>query len=388
MTIGSANAVEISFIKEVTAGVTPATPAMQLLRFISESLSNNITTVESAEIRSDRATSDLILVDQSIAGDVSSELSGATYDDFFESVLCSTGFVDTTVSDVTIAATASGFTDSGNGFGAFEIGQTIRVTGFVATANNIDYEITSVAAGTINTSPVPDTVETAGASVTIKGSTASSGVNQDTYTVQVKHTDIATPAFENFRGMSLGVMTQGLTVGEIATVGFTFLGLSYEVTETQISGLTETAKTTTEVMNSVFNVISITMTGGSLVAPLKFTELTLTYDNTLRELKAIGVFGAVEVKKGTINGAATINPYFENIEAIQAFIANESFKLRWHIQSTDGHDYIFTMPKVKFTDQTLDATAKDTDMIINSSVRAIDDPVSGVTAMRIDRFFP
>ena len=43
---------------------------------------------------------------------------------------------------------------------------------------------------------------------------------------------------------------------------------------------------------------------------------------------------------------------------------------------------------VKFTEQTLDATAKDTDMILNSSVRAILDPVTGVTAMRIDRFFP
>ena len=52
--MGSANRVRLSSIAEVTKGVTPATPALQTERWLSESLAYNIENVQSEQIRADR----------------------------------------------------------------------------------------------------------------------------------------------------------------------------------------------------------------------------------------------------------------------------------------------------------------------------------------------
>lgn len=390
MAIGTANTTQLSYIKEVTPGTTPSTPAMTRIRYTGESLNSNITTTESQEIRDDRATSDLVLTDQSNGGDVNTELSGAVYDDFLAAALfADAAWTSVDVTAATIAATATGFTDSGSGFvsAGIQVGQFIKFAGFSNAALNRVYRVTSVAAGVLVTYPVPVATEAASASVTYTGSTIKSGKTDHSFTIQKAHTSLATPAYQNYRGMRVASMTQSLTVGSIATMGFTFLGQSSEVTTSQIAGRTEVAAATNAVMNSVSNVSEITAVGGSLSAAVKFTDLSFNYDNALRELKAIGTLGSIDVRSGTINATATINPYFENIEMLEAFLANESFVLSWKVEASDGYAYVFSFPNVKFQTQELAAGGRDTDMIINAGVRAILDSSSGTT-MRIDRFVP
>lgn len=390
MAIGTANTTQLSYIKEVTPGTTPSTPAMKRIRYTGESLNSNITTTESQEIRDDRATSDLVLTDQSNGGDINAELSGAMFDDFFEAALfADAAWTSVDETAVTIAATGTGFTDSGDGFVAagLQVGQFITVSGFSNAALNRVYRITTLAVGEIGTYPVPAATEAASASVTYVGSTIKSGKTDHAFTIQKAHTSLSAPAYQNYRGMRVASMTQSLTVGSIATLGFTFLGQSSEVTTSQIAGRTETAAPTHAVMNAVSNVSEITAVGGSLSSAVKFTDLSFNYDNALRELKALGTLGSIDVRSGTINATATINPYFENIEMLEAFLANESFVLSWKVEATDGYAYVFSFPNVKFQSQELAAGGRDTDMIINAGVRAILDSSSGTT-MRIDRFVP
>ena len=86
--MGSANRVRLSSIAEVTKGVTPATPALQIERWLSESLAYNIENVQSEQIRADRTEGDLIQVGADSSGDISIELSWGTFDHYFAQAFC------------------------------------------------------------------------------------------------------------------------------------------------------------------------------------------------------------------------------------------------------------------------------------------------------------
>lgn len=387
MTVGTSNQTQLSFIKETVAGETPATPALKILRFTGETLVSNNTTTTSEEIRSDRATADLLLTDQSNSGEINGEMSGITYDEFLEAALYSEPWTSVADSASTIAATATGFTDSANGFvsSGAEVGQFIKMSGFADSTIDGFYRIVALSAGSIDTFPAPPATESAGASVDYQGSSIKSGVTDHAYTIQKEFLDVTPVAYQNFRGCRIGTMSQSLSVGSIATMTFGVTGLTSEPTETPISGQTKVDATTTAVMNAVSDVTNIIAAGNGISTELCFTELSLSYDNALRELKCVGTLGSIDVRPGTIVATATINPYFENIELLNAFLANESFFLSWELTSSDGFVYIFSLPNVKFTSQTLSAGSKDTDLIISGDVQAILDPLS-VTTMRIDRF--
>jgi hypothetical protein len=91
----SANRADLRYFPEVTWGVTPGTPAMKLLRMTGESMTAQIQTEVSAEIRDDRNVSDLIQVGSNAGGNVEFELSYASFDDWLEAVMCSTWTVGT-----------------------------------------------------------------------------------------------------------------------------------------------------------------------------------------------------------------------------------------------------------------------------------------------------
>lgn len=78
---------QLSYIEEVTPGVTPSTPAFQRLRHTSCGLKLSKNTLQSEEIRSDRQISDLRHGAYQVGGGVAGELSDGTYDDLLEAAL-------------------------------------------------------------------------------------------------------------------------------------------------------------------------------------------------------------------------------------------------------------------------------------------------------------
>jgi len=390
MGIGTSNQTDVSIIEEVTAGVTPNTPALQILRMTGETLQGSNTTTTSEEIRSDRATSDIILTDQSNTGDINGEISGGTYDKLFRALLFSdSDWTTNSFTDDTVAATVSGFTDSASGFVAsgLEVGQHFWVDGFTNPLLNRAYRVVTISAGVITTYPAPAATEVAGEVVTFEGSTITNGVTGKSFTIVKRFKDLATLSYLIFRGMRVGSASINLSVGSIANLTFSMTGQSSEITETGISGATYMPQTTTEVMNCVNNVTEISLHSATLNQALYFSELSMTYDNQLRELKAIGSLGSIDVRAGTISASATVNPYFENIEILQVFQENAAFSLSFNLQSSDGYEYIFTYPRAKFASQDVSAGGKDQDLIVSSEVTAILDPAS-LTMVRIDRKAP
>ncbi|MCE6993054.1 phage tail tube protein [Dyadobacter sp. CY323] len=80
----------LSYIAEVTYGVTPATPVFKNARMTGESLAPSIQYVSSNEIRADRNVSDMTRVGQEAGGDINFELSYGSFDDLLEGLMYST----------------------------------------------------------------------------------------------------------------------------------------------------------------------------------------------------------------------------------------------------------------------------------------------------------
>lgn len=77
-------------LKETTYGVTPASPAMKVLRLKGMTPELKRTSLQSEELRQDRAIVDYRLGNYSVGGDLDSELLYSDHDDFFEALLAGT----------------------------------------------------------------------------------------------------------------------------------------------------------------------------------------------------------------------------------------------------------------------------------------------------------
>lgn len=389
MTIGKTKDVKISFIKETTPNTTPSTPALQDLRFTQEALTITNSTVVSDEMTAYRDAADLILVGQSNGGSINGEFSFGTYEKLLLAALFSDAadFVASSVTGTTIAATATGFTDSGNGFagGEVEVGQFVKVAGFAGATINRYYRILTVADGEITTFPAPATTEAAGASVSITGSTAKNGETDHSFTVQKYMGGIGTPAYINFRGVRVSSFSMNMPSEAKITSVINLLGMSSELGTSAISGQSTVAKTTTKIMNTSVGMNNLALVGSGVSTAVQFTDISFNFGNALRELKALGVFGAADIRPGTLDITATINPYFEDIQLLTAFKNNVGMNLSFGMVDEAGNQYIISMPNVKITNAEANAGGKDADMIVNTSVRAVYDSVSGCS-FRIDKF--
>lgn len=94
MTLATSNRTALYYVKEVTFGTTPATPALTSIRYTGESLNYNIQNIKSQEIRADRNTTDLIQTQGDAGGDINVEMSYGSFDDLIESALCGTWTTD------------------------------------------------------------------------------------------------------------------------------------------------------------------------------------------------------------------------------------------------------------------------------------------------------
>lgn len=153
MVATSSNRRQIAAVLEVTLGTTPASPRMRQKLAVSESLKYGPTFVDSNEMRSDRMTSDSVLVGLDSSGAIPWEFhypypdSCADFDirsAFYNNwVLTSTrdndGTADSVITDIgTVANTLTCTTGA-----AFAIGHLVRTTGFTAAANNTVARVTT-----------------------------------------------------------------------------------------------------------------------------------------------------------------------------------------------------------------------------------------------------
>ena len=120
--MADASSVALRYVEETTRGTTPSA-ALQILRKTGDTLKGTKETIRSEEHVGDAQVGGIIEAAYGSGGNISGELSFGTYDEFITAGIRSADFgTETAVTDTSIAATASEITDSGNGFGSFEVG--------------------------------------------------------------------------------------------------------------------------------------------------------------------------------------------------------------------------------------------------------------------------
>jgi len=383
MSFATSNRTGLHYVAESTIGTTPATPALIELRYTGEGMNFDIDKTVSEEIRSDRQTTDLVEVSQTSSGNIDIELSFAEYDPFLEAALFSDFSSAVGVdAETTISTDATDILDSANGFGNVVDGQWIKVQGFADSDLNIVYRVIDAAAGALEVSPSPASVEAAGAAVTITGQMLRNGTTQKSFTIQKRFNDTTIVEYHNFTGMNVNGMSLSFENGSILTGSMDMLGLSASLTSTQISGATNVGSSTNDVMNSVSNLTNIEFDDVDTSA--KILSMSLDIANNLRPQNAIGSLAACGIGVGRFEVSGSISLYFEDSTEYDKYAANTSFKLSMRAEDNNGKAYVFTMPNVKYESMSNPSGGTDSDIILEGSFRALRDATLDNT-LQIDR---
>lgn len=218
--MGDTNRVQLSYVRETLLGTTPGSPALKECRYTGETLANNINSLTSDEIRSDRMVPDHIPVGAQNAGDINFELSypldRTFFSDFLEMALFSSwvnsaqraNLLNTT-DEITNVTAASGTVTVSNG-AVFAANDIVLTTGFTNAANNF----TKVATGGSATTAV------FGAGAGMVNETPPKGARIKKVGVQGASGDIVAVA-NGLTSTTLNFTTIGLQVGGWIKIGGT-----------------------------------------------------------------------------------------------------------------------------------------------------------------------
>lgn len=389
-TAAASNLAALRYIKEVTFGTTPSTPALQNIRFTGESLNFNITNTTSNEIRSDRMTADLVQTSADTSGDIQIELSADSYDDFMVAALGATDWSTPKTLTPTTIAVAGAPTNTYTLAGGVDttgiaVGQWIKLSGFANAANNGYKQVSAVNTGTDVITVYQDlTTESAVAATILVSEYIRNGATYHSFTIQKDlNIDGTNHVYFNFTGMRVGQMSLSFSTGAILTGSFSFMGLAATTATSQISGATTVAATTTDVMNAVGDITNVWFDNDASTA--SFASLSLDINGTLRAQDAIGTLGHVGIALGRMAITGNTSIYFDSKTLYDKFLNGTEFKYSFAVEDNAGKAYVFTIPRVKFSSATVVASGLDQDILQESAFESLRDATLGCM-IAIDRF--
>ena len=386
--MADSNRTEVAYVAETTWGVVPASPTLQTLRMTGESMTMETSVVDSAEIRSDRQKSDTIRTAISVTGDINYELSYGTYDDFLVAALFASAW-STAVSDVSadtgisVVASSNSFVGADGDFDGYSVGEWIEVSGCANAANNGIFKIASISSSNPGVSDndtlaiVQDVLvdESAGEAVTIKqGSSITNGTTVHSFTIEREYTDVAS-AFAYYTGMTINSWSLSIDQEAVISGSFSFMGAEETWAASTVGTGTNTAESTTKIMNSVDGLENLYEDGSSYEA----ISFSLELQNNLRLLSILGQLAKDGIGTGLCNVTGTLQAYFSGIDAMTKYKNFTSTSLAMVLKDSAGNRYVLDIPEVKLTAGQAAASGQSTDIIADFSWSAMADPTEDVT---------
>lgn len=138
-----------------------------------------------------------------------------------------------------------------------------------------------------------------------------------------------------------------------------------------------------DVLNGTSNLGTIQGSAGTFQD--KMRVLAFSINNNLRGKDALGEEGNFEIGLGTFSVTGNISAYFADNTLYQALVNHDDNALAFTLQDSDGNVLGFTFPRIKWGAGNPNATAINTDIMLDIDFTAIRDTVSGVT-MIINKF--
>lgn len=386
--VASASLVKLARAKETTYGVAPTTGAnYNKMRFTGESLSQEVQTVSSNEIVEGRETADLIRTDLGAGGSINFELSHGTYDPelaalFHENTGDYVAGAAATVasSNITLTNTVSGdFSSLSSHVGKFcEV--VVRASGPGAIEQRVLARLAHV---TSTTSADFDYMEKAltnatGKNITITvGGVLTNGVTRQSFTYERSFPDAENGAgnFAYNTGYSPNSMNLSIAAGSIITGSFDYVGSRETAATSVVWTGSQTAATTTKVMNGIDHVVAILENG----VTFRLTKMDLTIGNNLSAHKAIALLGALELSSEQLAVSGSIQAYFNTKAMFDKFLNFTDTNFVLMFRDDANKCYVLHLPDVKFTSGKRNASGINQPVMADLSFGAIKDPTLGKT---------
>lgn len=299
--------VQLRYIKEVTWGTTPATPAWQNMRVTSFDLQPTKESVQSQELRSDRQIPDQIQVGQGASGSADFELSFASFDTFLAAAIGSAEF-----------------------------------TG----VDNHDYD-----------EDLTDDSE-----IISNGTTAASFSLEE----QIPHE--GADYYMRYTGMRVDTLSLNITPGAIVTGSLAFQGKVAATDTAIVAGSSIVAANTNQVMNAVSHVTAIDEGGASIGT---VTSMQLQIANNLRVQRAIGTLGASGIGYGQIAVSGTAEIYFESVALVDKVINHTSSSFKVEFTDDAGNLYAFIIPKIYYGQPSKPISGNNQDVMLSLPFNAV-----------------
>ena len=260
----SGNDYSVALSKQTAKEAINASPVFDVLRSTDGQARVNTSYVQSTEVKTNRQARQNVEDSKSFMADVSFEFTEQTVpylQDAIQGVE-----VAVTETETTISSDANGFVDSGvAAFAGFVVGDYIFMSGFADTTINQAYRIiVKNTDGDIETSPAPPAVESAGASVTVTSNRTTSGSTIPYYTVQTRVVDQAAAGSIDYQTFfDSWFNTASFDIGETGIITGSFAMVAEEKVDGNalISGQTDSAADTSDVLSAINNVVKIWIDG-------------------------------------------------------------------------------------------------------------------------------
>jgi hypothetical protein len=372
------NQVKLLISEESTWGEDPSTPTMQITRWTGGSLAHEKDTEESATLRSDRMTDDIVEVAARAGGDLNMELTfglDATPDPAEFGHLCEgvfgADFVQGSESSKTIDVVASTgtFTGTGTGWDTAGLlpGMFIKFDGLDLGAagtvmNKGPHQVATVVSDTVLTvvdnTPLAD--ESGNADEGWDFNCLRNGTSKKSFLFELEFGDIAS-TFLNYRGMRATRMELNISAGAIVGVTFGFMGKGGYYTAATVGDGSPTAAGTTSSYNATENVGTLLEGGSALASATR--SATISIDNQGRALQGIGDKYAIGINYGRQRVTGTLESYFESTALLAKFINHTETALVIPLTDAADNNTIISVPSAYYTEGNPNVPGGDDEVI-------------------------
>jgi len=337
-----------ALVSESTYGTTPTSPTFIDIRHTDASIGLSRTSLESAELRTDRQIAHFRLGNKSVAGGIPFELSYGSHDSLFEAAMAGTfsGSLSITATTLSVAAGDNSYNDSGTALPLFTVGDKVITTGFGTGANNATSTVVTSTTSKLVVSGTTLVTEAAGATATIQadGDKVKVGTTRRSFTIERKFADLTIPEWHRYTGCEIDGFSLSVAPDALVTGTFNVIAQDLSIGTAILSGATYGTATTTEPFDSFNGTIT---EGGGAIAIVTAVDLTL--ENGLNPLFTIGSSTTSRPSIGKSRVTGSLTTYFQSKALMDKFINETASSLVFTLTDPAGNSNTYTIPNIKYT---------------------------------------
>jgi hypothetical protein len=366
MAIATGVGKQLGFKKQSSFGTPAGASSAQLLRRVTSSLNLVKNTYESNEIRSDYQVADFRHGTRRVEGTIAGELSGGTYQAFFEALLRAAGSAVADITGLTLdvaLVSGSSFTIT-RSTGSWvtdgvRVGAVIEATaGLNAASLNKNLLVTALTA-TVATVYVLNgttlTVESAVSSCTVKVPgkrvfVPTTGHTDDSFTMEEWHGDLGNLS-RRFDDCKISKVDLKLPATGMVTCDWGVMGRNMVIDTSQYF-TTPSAATTTGVMAAVNGSVLVDGVPIALI-----TGMDLTVDGSMTNGEVIGSNVSPDIFEGRVKASGQMTVYLQDSTFADYFLDESEVEVVavMNADNTANSNFISVhLPRIKLGSATVD----------------------------------